>query len=719
MYEKIAVKDITSCSIKYKIGVCIYQSPFAKADAEPYFKYLIDHSCTGIPSEKFFYYASLLHYKENYIEAINFYNEYLEAYEGNSSVPVFNDARLRIEQCENAINLTNNVIAGNTVSSQVMEIPINTSYDEKSPIISKLDNFLIFSSKRQRDSFNYVYGDQYRFLPEKLQSGDDDIYLSYRKGIQFHHPYPQFNEEYRDIYPLYIQDGAYMLLYIEYPTDPEGKGNIYETRVKKGRWLKPKKLNEKINSDYNERGAFLANNGTTIFFSSDRPGGQGGFDLYKSIKIGKDDWSNPINLGPTINSEYDEVFPFIHNDNKTLYYSTNGTKSIGGFDLVTSVKEGATWSTPKNLGVTINSPFDELQFSQIPSKRYSYFSSNRQNKDAIGGYDIYSIFKPVHKMKRAIVTGNIEVEKNGQKIPISLTVKDQDNITYKKYVYDPDPATGKFFMILLPGKNYTITVTYNELELYNIKIDLPKNTYRYQLIKTFEMKDIVVLNKTVGYDIIPNDSQFEVTTFDQIKDKKEDIADARYDALLMLMDMIVDRTDKDGLASLNALDDPALDPVISQQAEGSPDPYYTPLLDLIERAFNEANPDLLTTLDSMRGDTGEKVVRLSKSNKSILDQRYYFVENEFDISREDQKTLNDIASFIKPRSDLRLEIIHFSKSDDNNEIKETDTLTQMRINSINNYLASKGVEQWKIKVVEKPKMSSDDTGCLKLSIIIK
>lgn len=714
-YEKLAVKDISSCSLKYKIGVTIFQSPFSKKEAEPYFKYLVEHDCEEIPNDKYYYLASLLHFQEKYIDAINLYNEYLEKSEGQQK---FKNVHLKIKQCENGLNLRRSKNQGD-ISAQIMEIPINTSYDENSPIISKLDNFLLFSSKRQKDSFNYVYGDQFRFLPKRLQSSDDDIYLSYRKGIQFHHPYPQFNDEFREIYPLYIQDGAYMLLYIEYYSDLIGKGNIYETKVKKGRWLKPKKLNEKINSKYDEKGAILANNGTTIYFSSNRPEGHGGFDLYKAIKIGKDDWSTPINLGPTINSEFDEIFPFMHSDNKTLYFSTNGTTSIGGFDLVTSIKEGANWTKPKNLGIAINSPFDEIQFSQVPSKRYSYFSSNRQNKNSIGGYDIYSIFRPIHKMKRAIVTGNIHVSKKGDKLPINLIVKDQNNITYKKYVYDPDPITGKFFMILLPGKNYTITIKYNELELYKIKIDLPKDTYRYQLVKSFELNNINVLNKLVGYDVIPQESQFEITTFDQVKDKKDEITDSRYDALLMLMEMIVDRTDKDGLASLNALDDPILDPVTSQQATGNPDPYYTPLLDLIERAFNEANPNLLTSLDSMRGDSGDKIIKLSNSiNNSIIEQRFYFVEKDFEISNKDAKTLIEIANFAKSRDNIKLEITHYFQ-EDMSEIKATDTLTQMRVNSINNYLASQGVQSWKIKIKEQPIISSTDKGCLKLSILIK
>ncbi|WP_281615667.1 hypothetical protein [Flammeovirga sp. SubArs3] len=515
-----------------------------------------------------------------------------------------------------------------------------------------------------------------------------------------------------------------MLLYIEYPNDESGKGNIYETKVKKGRWQKPKKLNSKINSSYEEKGAFIANNGTTIYFASNRPGGYGGFDIYKAIRVGKDDWSKPINLGSTINSENDEIFPFLHNDNKTLYYSTNGELSMGGYDIVVSLKEGASWVTPTNLGTDVNSPFNEYQFSQIPSKRYSYFTSDRQDAHSVGGKDIYTVFKPVHKMKRAIVTGNFKVMKNDVSVPISLVVKDNSNTTYKKYVYDPSPEQGKFFMILPPGKNYTITIVYDDVELYNVTIDLPKDTYRYQLDKELTLEDISVFNKVVGFDIVPSETHFEITTFDDLKEKKEEEAtDARYDALLMLMEMIVDRTDKEGLASLNALDDPTFDVIAldNSSSSNSPDPYYTPLLDLIEKAFNEANPDLLTSLDSVRGDIGDKIVKLPSdylNDDIMVEERYYFPEEEFDISTENKSSLNELVSFLKSRDNVMLDIVWFSKEEEQS-ISSIDQINEMRMNSILNYLSAKGIARWQYKIKKEKYKTSADNSCIMLSVRIK
>ncbi|OHX66015.1 PD40 domain-containing protein [Flammeovirga pacifica] len=721
-YQKVEIRDMHSCELKYKIAKCYLKSPFKVKEALPYLKYLIQNDCDDVAVDYLYFYAHVLQLQHNYIEAINYYNEYLE--NETTLKKEFDDVELKIKQCENGIKL-GSIQSSSSETTAIMDIPINTSYDESAPIISKRDNFIVFSSKRQVDSYNYVYGDQYAFLPKDLESADRDIYLSYRKGVQFSHPYPQFDGDYREIYPLYVEDGSYMLLYIEYPSDAIDKGNIYETKVKKGRWQKPKKLNSKINSNHTEKGAIIANNGTTIYFSSNRPGGQGGFDLYKSIRVGKDDWSKPINLGPTINGPNDEVFPYVHNDNKTLYYSTNGILSMGGFDIVKSTKEGANWSRPKNLGAHVNSPFNEMQFSQIPSKRYSYFTSDRQDQQSVGGKDIYAIFKPVHKMKRAIVTGKIKVLKNGQSLPITLLVKDNSNITYKKYVYDPSPDVGKFFMILPPSKNYSIIIKYNDSELYTLNIDLPKDTYRYQLDKEFELKEIEVFNKVVGYDVIPNETRFEVTTFDELKNQnQEEVTDARYDALLMLMEMIVDRTDKDGLANLNDLDDPIKDISLpnTSNTSNSPDPYYTPLLDLIEKAFNEADPSLLTSLDSVRGDQGDKVVKVPSLNLKqnvIVEERYYFPEKEFDISTENKLSLNELSTFLKERDNIVLDVVWFSSEDENKTLSSVDQLNEMRMNSILNYLAAKGVSRWKYHIKNKTIKTSQDNACILLSVRIK
>jgi len=125
-----------------------------------------------------------------------------------------------------------------------------------------------------------------------------------------------------------------------------------------------------------------------LYFASDRPGGQGGMDLYVSLKTG-DTWGEPINLGPKINTPDDEVFPFIHADG-TLYFSSTGHGSIGGLDIYTAQKTGAEWSIPENMGSPFNSSKDDFGIIIDRDKRNGYFSSSRNG--GIGQDDIYSFF---------------------------------------------------------------------------------------------------------------------------------------------------------------------------------------------------------------------------------------------------------------------------------------------------------------------------------------
>ena len=140
----------------------------------------------------------------------------------------------------------------------------------------------------------------------------------------------------------------------------------------------------------------VAADGNSIIFSSNRDGGYGGADLYEIRKIGNQ-WSDPVNLGPVINSSGDERSPFLHIDGKTLYFSSNNFPSLGGFDIFFSKKDSLyNWSAPQNIGFPINSKFDETSLFVTTDGETAYFSSN--NLDGVGGWDIYS-FKLHDKAK--------------------------------------------------------------------------------------------------------------------------------------------------------------------------------------------------------------------------------------------------------------------------------------------------------------------------------
>ncbi len=149
----------------------------------------------------------------------------------------------------------------------------------------------------------------------------------------------------------------------------EGKENsdLYMVEFSSGVFAKPVKLG--LNSDYNEINGTFSNDGEKIYFSSDRPGGQGGFDIYETEMIGKNKWSDPKNIGSEINTANDEQSPFMMKDGMTLYFSSKGHESNGNFDIyIVTQGDDGVWGTPDRLGEPINSEKDDLYYRMSPDE---------------------------------------------------------------------------------------------------------------------------------------------------------------------------------------------------------------------------------------------------------------------------------------------------------------------------------------------------------------
>ena len=144
-----------------------------------------------------------------------------------------------------------------------------------------------------------------------------------------------------------------------------------------------------VNSDYHEPSIFFSYDGKKLFVVSDRPGGYGGLDIYVSENIGEDQWSEPKNLGPEINTEFDEDAPYLDPDEKTLYFASKGHSSMGDFDIFRSVLEDTTWSDPANLGFPVNTPADDIYFTMTHRYNRGYYASADLNGK--GDMDLYRI----------------------------------------------------------------------------------------------------------------------------------------------------------------------------------------------------------------------------------------------------------------------------------------------------------------------------------------
>jgi Tol biopolymer transport system component len=172
--------------------------------------------------------------------------------------------------------------------------------------------------------------------------------------------------------------------------DDNYNSDIFSSSFNGKTWSKTVKLNKNINTRYWESHGFISDDGNQFIFASDRPGGFGGLDLYMSRKV-KGDWGPAVNLGPEINTQFNEDRPFLINNGKTLFFSSQGHENLGGYDLFRSdLQSNNLWSRPKNLGYPINTPDDNIFFMPTGDGKSGYYSIFKES-GGFGKEDIYKI----------------------------------------------------------------------------------------------------------------------------------------------------------------------------------------------------------------------------------------------------------------------------------------------------------------------------------------
>ncbi|MES2679455.1 MAG: hypothetical protein V4635_06195 [Bacteroidota bacterium] len=288
---------------------------------------------------------------------------------------------------------------------------INTKYPEYVPLIWNLNGSLIFTSRRSNDKFPSLdpYGQFY-----------EDIYVAGREGDGWLTPLllgDSLNTATHDACVAFSADGTELIIY---RTDEQQTGgDLYLTKYLNQSWSTPVKLGPEINSEYLETSACFSAYGNEIIFSSNRPGGLGGRDLYRVIKFMNGRFSLPVNLGPLINTAEDEDAPFLDKNDNTLYFSSRGHNSMGEYDIFKAAynTNTNTWSDVENMGQPVNSTNDDIYFIKQEDANRGYFTSRRE-----GGYgdaDIYEV--NFSESTKVIVYCKVNTDKSNDK-PEDLTV---------------------------------------------------------------------------------------------------------------------------------------------------------------------------------------------------------------------------------------------------------------------------------------------------------
>ncbi len=447
-YIQLIDKYPDNANLNYRLGLCYLNIQGGKDKAIPYFEKATNNLTNRYkegdfreekaPYDTWFYLARAYQIHNETSKAKQTYEKYLNFLDPGDTLNI-NFVKRQIESCNNAEKLKQNKVY---FDSYNLGQNINNSYANFYPEISQDGNTIVFmTSQKFYDAILYSQKvDGEWTVPVNLNpqiKSDGDIYVS------------SLSADGKKLY-LTKNDNFNSDLYVSYFNDSV--------------WSEIVKLNKNINTKYWESHASESPDGSTLYFSSSRTKGYGGLDIYKSEKNSlTGDWDNAVNIGPVVNTHFNEDCPFLTGDGKRLYFSSQGHENLGGFDIFYTEKSVSdNWTKPVNIGYPINSTDDDIFFSPHNNGTGAYYSIFGK-KDSYGGKDIYylDIYSDNNprkvKINGVVIAPGFTAETKG-KINIDIL----ESATSKK-VASPEAElpSGKFvYSISKPGK-YEVIASVN------------------------------------------------------------------------------------------------------------------------------------------------------------------------------------------------------------------------------------------------------------------
>jgi outer membrane protein OmpA-like peptidoglycan-associated protein len=373
-YLKAILYNAVNPELNYKIGVAALYSDH-REDASKYFQKVIEER-PDLTEDIMFLTGQALQYAGKYPEAIEKLNLYLNA-TGKKTEKNIATAKKCIDECNSAI-----VITKDTLRIKIITVGsgINSNADDYSEVLSADGKTMFFASRRELSKSSTYYKDtkyDENIFFSTINSGEWGIASTAGKALT-----TSLCEA-----PLYLNDsGEELYVYAGY----QNGGDIKVSMKKNGKWKTPSSVPFKINSSRSETSMTFSPDGKEVWFVSDKgKRGLGGKDIYMVKKMGERKWSKPVNAGPAINTPYDEESVRFSDQGNTLWFSSTGHNTIGGFDIFYSRKDSnGIWSQAVNYGYPVNTPWDELfYFPERGNDSSFYFVSN--NSESIGGLDIF------------------------------------------------------------------------------------------------------------------------------------------------------------------------------------------------------------------------------------------------------------------------------------------------------------------------------------------
>lgn len=517
-YEVAQNFNPDNAELNYKLGVCYLHSLYKALAMERF-----EHAYELLPTiaRDIHYYIGVGHHMEydweNAIYHYELYRKVLDQKNDEDLQEIF-VVNKKIEECNTGIELMANPVR---VWIDNLGPNVNSDDADYSPQISADESVLMFTSVREGSTGDKI-DDFYKTYPEDIWECQMDENGEWGQAYNL----SNVNTDDHDATSGLSADGRTLFIYYS----KKGGGDIYISKMVDGEWGKPQSAGKNINDkEAHEASACLSFDEKRLYFVSDREGGYGGHDIYVSTwDADKEEWGDAVNLGPTINSKYDEESVFMHPDGKTIYFASNGPGSMGGFDIFKAEKdENGNWVSPVNIGYPVNTPDHDQFFVVSASGRHAYYSSFKIGEGE-GDRDLYVItFLGPEKLpilnnednllasvampiKEIVVEPTVEVTSNNLAIlkgmirdaqtlePLEAKIDLIDNETTDIIsTFYSDSKSGKYLVSIPAGKNYGIAVQRDGYLFHSENFDLPTSTQYVEYVKNIDLNKIAIGEKVV------------------------------------------------------------------------------------------------------------------------------------------------------------------------------------------------------------------------------
>jgi len=466
-FEKLWKKDQSSNEINYMYGKSILLSNGERHLAIPPLETLIGNDINYKDATLLL--AQAYTYNLSFEKARNMLDYFIKNNKSTNGEDEDEDDQIATSQT-NAKILMSQIKTGELLVKSPLKVHFNNLGDNINTARSEFEAYIVpdgqtiyFTSDKKYDAelFELIKGGFYsNFTPDELNLWGKMTSLGQNVNTQE-------NERIVGI----SHDGSKVLMAMSWLNKD---ADLFITSRVKKTFQELSELEKTINSEFDEPSGNFSKNEDTLYFASDRPGGFGGLDIYASVKLPNGTWGSPKNLGPEINSEYNETYPYISEDGSYLLFANDGPNSMGGFDIFKSLRIDDAWTKPINFGFPINDPYDNMTISFSKSKRYGYVSAIRP--EGKGSRDVYQVIFDSIPPVNVLYTGTIKKgnEQSSEIVQSEISIKAiklSDNSLFATSKYS---KTGKYTFAFPPGE-YKIQVNGAGFSTFEKNVRIPEN----------------------------------------------------------------------------------------------------------------------------------------------------------------------------------------------------------------------------------------------------